>query len=84
MFQNKVNQYLRNKNKMLEQALDEYAINDKNMRELVAQLTSLESEWNSEIKKLKEQRAEYDKLIKEVKILRHELLGAKKRKEVSR
>lgn len=81
MFQNTINNYLKKKNRELEQALSQYVANEEKVTELTKKLLALESEWDSEIEKLKNTRNEYTTLIREVKILRAELLRAKKRKE---
>lgn len=81
MFQNTINNYLKKKNRELEQALSQYVANEEKVTELTKKLLALESEWDSEIEELKNTRNEYTTLIREVKILRAELLRAKKRKE---
>lgn len=81
MFQNTINNYLKKKNRELEQTLSQYIANEEKVAELTKKLLALESEWGSEIEKLKNTRNEYTTLIREVKILRAELLRAKKRKE---
>lgn len=81
MFQNTINNYLKKKNRELEQTLSQYVANEEKVTELTKKLLALESEWDSEIEKLKNTRNEYTTLIREVKILRAELLRAKKRKE---
>ncbi len=81
MFQNTINNYLKKKNRELEQVLSQYVANEEKVTELTKKLLALESEWDSEIEKLKNTRNEYTTLIREVKILRAELLRAKKRKE---
>lgn len=81
MFQKSINRYLINKNKELERDLEKYISDEKRVSEITKNLSDLETEWNSEIEKLKIARKEYETLIREVKILRSELLRAKKRKE---
>lgn len=81
MFQKSINRYLINKNKGLEQDLKKYISDEKRVSEITKNLSDLETEWNSEIEKLKIARREYETIIREVKILRSELLRAKKRKE---
>lgn len=81
MFQKSINRYLINKNKELERDLKKYISDEKRVSEITKNLSDLETEWNSEIEKLKIARREYETIIREVKILRSELLRAKKRKE---
>ena len=81
MFQKSINRYLINKNKELERDLKKYISDEKRVSEITKNLSDLETEWNSEIEKLKIVRREYETIIREVKILRSELLRAKKRKE---
>lgn len=77
MFQKKVNRYLVKKNKELEQELKKYISDESRVSDLIKNLSSLETEWTSEIEKLNNTRKEYEDLIKDVRMLWIELCNTK-------
>lgn len=81
MFGSKINEYLRAKNKELEKQVARYAARENAVETYIKHLAELEKEYNEDIVRVKESQAEYDTIIRDVKILRAELLRAKKGKE---
>ena len=76
----RIYRYLINRNKQLEEELKKYKNSEKQVERLSSELSALEKEWKSKVEALERTQSEYTDLIREVKIIKRELLRVSKRK----